>query len=415
VTTRFIDGVPGATGGLSLQSGDLAAADRIHRHPAKMVPALAQRFLERVALPRLAAVGVEAPSFFDPCCGSGTTLLVARIAGCAVYGSDLLPQSATVASAKVNRLGQNGLNTLYKQLRVNPLSHRRTPRWEWDTWRTWYFGPTLRAIQDLAVHIREVEPRAVYPHLWTALSQTCWDVASADATIMVPTHSDYVRGARRFHPDSVLARYRSRLKRIIAAQLALGRLGIHDTQVRIGCGDALDSRIWPRRQQLILTSPPYGLGIDYVRAVSLQGHALDPEFNQPELRRRMIGRRTSSPLRDSVLPARFSREAWCKKALLAGGGGRGALFQYFNELHLLIRISSSKLADEGILGLVVGDPETARLRVPLTAIARQFALDCGLSEIAPPRRDPIRRRFQARTRRSSSNPISHETLLCFAA
>jgi hypothetical protein len=393
-------------------SGDLARADRIHRYPAKMALGLAKYFMDEIAAPRFSAGAADKVRFFDPCCGSGTTILVAKAAGFSVSGMDLLPPSTVVAQAKTTRLSATDLVRLRGQLTENPLSYARRPLWTWPTSGKWFAPRTLRALQDIACSIGTLDGEPFYPHLWTALSQTCWDVSGADPSVIVPTHSNRRRGTRQFKAATVLRSYRGRLRRVIGAQEALGRLGVSYEPSVVSAGDALHSPNWPERTELVLCSPPYGTGIDYVRAVSLQGHALSEDFATGPLRARLIGRRRASGQDETVLPEEFRSQPWVVGAVESPEADADALFQYFSDLRRLLETAKAHLGTGGVLGVVLGDPEVARLRVPLTEIARAYSEELGLSEVEPPTRDRIRRRFQAAPRRSSNAPISVETLLC---
>ena len=85
---------------------------------------------------------------------------------------------------------------------------------------------------------------------------------------MVPTHSRRHPWNRAVRPDHVQLRFRLRLSRILTAQSALLELGFDSNAVEVIRANALDASAWKRRPRFILTSPPYGLGIDYIRAAS---------------------------------------------------------------------------------------------------------------------------------------------------
>ncbi|MCI4327609.1 MAG: hypothetical protein L3K16_08285 [Thermoplasmata archaeon] len=388
-------------------------ADRIHRFPAKMALGLAEHYFDQIALPAFGATTGEGLRFYDPFCGSGTTLLVARARGFEVMGSDLLDSSTLLSRAKVTRLSAGSLRRLRSELNSNPLSYRTSPRWTWKSWSTWYQPSTLRALQDLDVHVESKHKSPYFAHLWVALSQTCWDVSGADPTVMVPTHSKLARGVPRVLPGEVLATYRSRLTRVLAAQGALGRLGISTAGIGVWKGDATAEKTWPANKvDVLLSSPPYGLGIDYVRAASLQSRALAIRDESAASRSEMMGR--LGHLNEvEELPRRFAREAWYRSLKSRDRLRFQALLQYFADLREFLVACAAHVSGDGTIGVVLGDPEMGRQRVPLTSIAEHLAGSVGLSSLMPPVTDRIRRRFQASRRRSSTDPILHETLLTF--
>lgn len=395
-----------------LWGGDLARADHIHRYPAKMALGLAEYFFDEVVLPRYDSDDADKVRFHDPFCGSGTTLLVARTRGLTASGSDLLDDAVTITRAKVNSLGIEDLDGLRSQLSVNPLTYRSVPRWTWATWNSWYTGRTLRAIQDVAHYLRPLREGPYYPHAAVALSQTAWDVSAADPSVMVPTHSNWARGHRSFKPGTVLQFYRRRLRRVLSAQEALQNLDLPVTPVKVWVADALTPAAWPCSTRVVLCSPPYGLGLDYVRAASMAGLATN-EHHTLGLRANMIGRSSRLDTILEPLPRSIGNSGWARRVREVNPDRFEALLQYLIDIERFLTAAKSHLEDDGILGLVIGDPEMSRVRVPLTRLVRDLAGAVGFVSHCPPRRDRIRRRFQAGSRRSSSRPITHETLLCF--
>jgi hypothetical protein len=393
--------------------GDLSLADRIHRFPAKMALGLAEHYFDQVALPAFGEETGIGLRFYDPFCGSGTTLLVAKVRGFDVMGSDLLECSTLLSRAKVGRLGAACLRRLRSELKCNPLSYRPFPRWTWKNWSTWYRPSTLRAVQDLYVRVESRRESRYFPHLWVALSQTCWDVSGADPSVMVPTHSKLARGVPSVRPGDVLRVYRDRLSRVLSAQEALGRLGVPQGIPNIWKGNATSGSTWPRgKVDVVLSSPPYGLGIDYVRAASLQSRALRVGVDSSSDRAGMMGRLVHLS-EDEELPRRFAEEPWYRSLKRRDARRFLALLQYFADLRRFLDQCGRHVSAEGTIGVVLGDPEMGRKRVPLTAISESLAESAGLRQLQPAVNDRIRRRFQARNRRSSTEPILFETLLTF--
>lgn len=205
--------------------------------------------------------------------------------------------------------------------------------------------------------------------------------------------------------------YQNRLRRILTAQGALERLGVSRTKAKIWTADALSIKAWPRGVNVILCSPPYGLGIDYVRASRMHGAAIDPEFSSAP-KEHMLGRVCGQVEPIYPLPNHIRHALWAKRSGKLQPHRFTALLQYLVEVESLLVQARDRLPSDAVLGMVLGDPEMTRSRVPLTRMVHQIAIAVGFSDIVPPRRDTIRRRFQATTRRDSDGPITHETLLC---
>lgn len=395
-------------------SGDLATADHIHRFPAKMALGLAEHFFDEIAGKHLGHFeGDDLRRFHDPFCGSGTTLLVARSRGLPASGSDILDSSVLLARAKVNRLGTSSLNALEAELKAEPLTGAALPVRPWPTAGKWFAPRVLRAIQDIDRRVERRRSRRYFPHLWVALSQTCWDVSSADRNVMVPTHSNESRGSRQFAPKTVLAKYRARLRRVVSAQYALGRLNFPCDGANVWRADATMNSGWPRnRSGVVLSSPPYGLGIDYVRAASLQSTALGVADAVEWSRRRVVGRLSHLGNVENLLE-QYSAERWYQTLSMRGSDRLEGLIRYFDDLGRFFSMCEAHVASEGIVGVVLGDPEMSGIRIPLVKVADDLARASGLVREREPLTDRIRRRFQTAQRRSSRSPISSETLLTY--
>jgi len=150
---------------------------------------------------------------------------------------------------------------------------------------------------------------------------------------------------------------------------------------------------------------------DYVRASSLAGAALQPTYSTKP-RSRLIGR--SSVQVDAVrpLPRHISHALWARRSRDSQPGRLAAMLQYLVDVESFLSMARDRLSTNAVLGIVIGDPEMRRSKVPLTKMVHDIAKAVGFSDLVPPVKDRIRRRFQAVTRRDSNEPISHETLLC---
>jgi len=85
-------------GGESREDWTFARADttylthRLHDYPARMIPQIAQRLIERYSPIR--------GNILDPFCGSGTTLIEARLAKRNAIGNDINPLAVLIAKVK---------------------------------------------------------------------------------------------------------------------------------------------------------------------------------------------------------------------------------------------------------------------------------------------------------------------------
>jgi hypothetical protein len=109
----------------------------------------------------------------------------------------------------------------------------------------------------------------------------------------------------------------------------------------------------------------------------------------------------------------FASEPWGRAIQEANPERFNAMMTYLIEIEAFLTIARDHLEPDGLLGMVIGDPEMSRIRVPLTRVIHDIAILVGFKDHSPPVVDRIRRRSQGPHRRSSNAPIGQETLLSF--
>jgi hypothetical protein len=339
--------------------------------------------------------------------------LVARATGFSVTASDIAFPAVIITRAKLWRLSAKTIENMTTFSRSMRLSNVSTPTCTWQNWQTWYRGKVLRALEDLRDAVFNIREEPFFPHLLTCLFQTAWDVSSADKGVIVPTRSRFSRRPPALSSSQVLENFLMRVDRILAAQQALRELRIPLLRPRVVQRDALHSQAWPRKPvQVILTSPPYGCGIDYERAFRLQMRVCQ-DFVQKTPRSSMIGRRRYLSPQPDVLSDSFRSSQWFKRLCTTADGRLNMLLQYLDDMRSFLRKCSEHLSEKGRLCVVIGNPQMARQRIPLAKILVELAASVGFQLQAHPRSDRIPNRLQNFTPRSATGFISKEYLLVF--
>jgi len=130
-----------------------------HRYPAILNPNVARRLINRY--------GAEAEHLLDPFCGSGTTLVEARLAGISATGFDVNPTARLIALAKsqnydIRRL-RSFVTRLDSVLDSLVLTHWQTAvkrsGFSRDVIRTWYPNRTIREIASIMELIDVVDAK----------------------------------------------------------------------------------------------------------------------------------------------------------------------------------------------------------------------------------------------------------------
>jgi len=347
-------------------------------------------------------------------CGSGTTALTAYALGFSVVASDLMYPAFTITSAKLHRLSQESIRSMTEVSDAIELSRRKNAYRKWLNWDLWYTPKVLGSLEQICEQIEEVRNRAFFPHLLTAFFQAAWDMSSADRNVIVPTRSQFNRSPPRLRGKQIAGIFRRRVGRMIGAQTALETLGLGRSRPKVRRANALEEGEWPaNRFQIIMTSPPYGCGVDYERAFRLQMRFWNRFLPRPERVSQLIGRRGNLSENEQALPFSEHKAKWCKTVRRLDEGRLRMFLQYVADMKTFLGVCSHRLDSGGVLCLVIGNPEIARVKVPLVRIIRKLAEEKGFTSMNDPEPDMIRTRIQNFNLRSATGPINREYVLNF--
>ena len=367
----------------------LRQADRIHRFPAKMTPRLAYSFLKPIVDSR----GARQILFHDPMCGSGSTALVARSLGVTVSACDILYPAFVITKAKLIRLSNASVKEMVDLCSNIQLSGKTQPKHPWTNWQIWFTPQVLGCLEDVADQLHEIKQEIFFPHLVTALFQTIWDVSAADKNVLVPTRSPYSRIPPNVPPRGILDIFRRRLSRILLAQDALRALDVSFQRPKILQVNSLTEDGWEdEKKDVILSSPPYGCGINYERVFRLQMRLwtrfLDEDSIYPKSQ--LVGRTSHIEAGEEALPDSEIDSKWYRNISSINPERLKAFMQYVSDLRSFLERCARHLSKTGILGLVIGNPQIARQEIPLTRIVQKLAEEQGLVLETRPHCDPIK-------------------------
>lgn len=235
----------------------------LHDYPARMIPQIAQRLLNRFT--------PEKGKILDPFCGSGTTLVEARIANRNAFGNDINPLAVLLAKVKSTPLN-------FKNIGFDPVKFISNIEREYTKIRTngklpeppiqifpnllhWFKEPIARDLEFLYGMIINVENENLQDFLKIVLSDTIFRTSNIDHRSSRFIRILHEEELNKFNPnvleqfkmklfDSVtrMTQYRSRLKELQVDD---------DITIVVKKGDA---RKLPFNEEFdaAITSPPYG-------------------------------------------------------------------------------------------------------------------------------------------------------------
>jgi DNA modification methylase len=237
----------------------------IHPFPARMAPGIA-----------LDALGDSKRTLrvLDPMSGSGTVLAVARAKGHRAIGVDIDPLSVLLASVWTRSLDAAEVNDKAAEVlsrarvkfaglhsgRAYPAgSDEETRRFT----RYWFDDYARRQLCALSASIARVNDEKLRDALWCGFSRLIITKQAGASLAMDLSHSRPHKTFMRA-PVKPFNRFMSAVETVTANCPQLGARGVGPAAM-VKCGDARQLDTASDSIDMVLTSPPYLNGIDYMR------------------------------------------------------------------------------------------------------------------------------------------------------
>lgn len=244
---------------------EILGREPIHPFPARMAPGIA-----------LEAIGdSEAPlRILDPMAGSGTVLAVARAKGHRAFGMDLDPLAVLLAGVWTRTINGEAVKETavevldrarlaFKSLSTGKAYPVRSDEETRQFIRYWFDDYARRQLSALAGAIGRIHDDVTRDALWCGFSRLIITKSAGASLAMDLSHSRPHKKFRRA-PIKPFRRFLSGVDTVVSncPQAGEGRVG-PPTVVRRG--DARNLDVDDESIDLVLTSPPYLNGIDYLR------------------------------------------------------------------------------------------------------------------------------------------------------
>lgn len=359
----------------------------IHPFPARMAPEIALDALRRVE---------PGSVVFDPMCGSGMVIRAAIDKGCHAIGRDIDPLAVLMTQVWTTPLDAANLimrcdRLLERAFSIDP----RSVSLPWidarpatqDFINFWFAEEQVLPLRQLAYALRS-ERGAIGRALRLGLSKiivTKWRGASrAGDTAHSRPHR--VRDSNDF---DVLNEYEKSVRSIAKALSSHPPRSTAD--VRIGDATSI-RRPSPETVDLVITSPPYGSAIDYMRGHKLAlvwlGHELD---SLAKVRSRGIGVRR-------YLISNKKLENWLNTMVshygIGGGKIHTTLMNFALGVYALLRVVQRALKPETQAVIAIGDFRIGEIEIESLRLIEQISDYIGLDYTESYQRSiPTNRRY----------------------
>ncbi|MCY1053977.1 hypothetical protein [Nannocystis sp. SCPEA4] len=387
-------------------------------YPGKVIPHIPRAI---IALSQILALPT---GVFDPCCGSGTVLLEAALAGQRSVGVDINPLAALVSRVKVTRVSQKKCVHLLERLNARIQSSRPTIP-DVVNLDMWFSRLAIERLGGMRTIIDRIEEKPVRELFQVAFAKAVRACSLADPRMPVPVRPNLQRLPPGSSVRAQIEQHLQRAKRPDVAELmrnavtqllaALSNLPPRVPKTRTYVSDARHLAL-DEQFGLVLTSPPYGSAQKYIRSSSLAlgwlGLATSAELSALEAM--SIGREhvRRAELKAVPYPMLPSAEPLISSTYRENPARAHLAASYLADLSALIRICRLHLAPRGAVVMVLGDTSLLGRQFPLANYAIELARMHGLA-LAMDLRDRIRGRGLLTKRRSGSPAIQEERVLIF--
>ncbi len=343
----------------------------IHRYPAKFIPQLARRVIEEYS--------DKGEIILDPFCGSGTTLLEARLVGRHAIGVDLNPVAYYVSRVKTNPISPQQLRKMWDRFsrKLSPIfgfsnvEPYPLPEKALEVLSAWIPKKQLQDMRKLFTLIMSVDEEQFRDFLLVAFSniqKNCswWLMKSVKPT----------RDFKKKVPD-VIPTFVKQVEKMVKKNNQLWKaLEDSKTWVKVLKADTRRLSFFVRDTvDLILFSPPYVTSYEYVDVHKLSIIWLEQAGELRELKQHFIGSVSAKPknvkVRSQIAMDTINELSKKDKRLSK------AVKTYFEDMQLSFEEMDKVLKDGGVIAIVIGNTKLKRVEIKNAEVFAEMFMSMG--------------------------------------
>lgn len=398
------------------KSEDRERMHSFHRYFGKLIP----------AIPRFAIKQFTEKDdiVLDCFCGSGTTLVEAKLLDRHSYGMDLNPLSALIANVKANPLKKEELDkakeSLLKDIQKDK-SKDKNQRFPFciniDHWFNEIVKKDLSIIYKNIGNVKDEKAKNFFKAVFSSFLR---DVSNADPKHIFPGYSKRLRELDRkgLRKIDVIPMFERKLNnRITWSDKMKFRSNGHTAKAFVGDARVMADKI-PKKVDLIVTNPPYISSIRYLETVKLEMYWLEEIMSQEDylkLDKQIIGteRFYKEDLEDLQMTG-ISKVDKIIKLLTSEDNKKMAMVvqKYFLDMKQVFMGMYDILNNKGRIVMKISDSFIRGIDVPTTDILVDMAKSKGFS-LEARFKDEIHGRSLMTKRNYYSKIIPHDWILIF--
>jgi hypothetical protein len=365
----------------------------LHEYPARMIPQIAKRLILRHT--------TAGTRILDPFCGSGTTLIEARLAKRYSVGVDVNPFAVLLAKTKVTPIDFKAVSfdhlNFFERLENEYVSLKRKgelpepPKHIFPNLLHWFKEPVARDLEFLYQKIEEVADEDIKNLLRIVFSDTVFRTSNIDLRASRFIRTKPQEKLADFNPN-VLLQFKKKLAVSVRQVERFSRRvktiesewNPEQPVASVRQGDARKLPFKNGEFDAIITSPPYGEEkntVAYSRWAKLSLHWLRLNGKSiKEAEKSTLGALTPSNIKDllNLLPSQTASALL--KEILAYDENRvkDALpffFDYFHALREMYRV----LKENSYCCIVIGDRSIRKKHLDMERVTVELAIEAGFA------------------------------------
>lgn len=352
-----------------------------HRYPAKFIPQLARRLIEKYS--------DEGELLCDPFMGGGTTLVEGLITGRRSIGVDITPMAYLVSKAKVTPIDPQVLdNTIHKVFfKINSASRHRKKNASNEVQRFpsyekiqyWFNRKTIKDLSLILSVIDDVVDKDVRLFLRCGFSHVLKNCSKWKMLSIKPT-----RDKTKKIPKAIPT-FQHHVKQMIRKNLEFYQALSKDIRENISkyaqvvLGDCRKIPCRSRRASLIVTSPPYVTSHDYLRAHQLSMFWLYPRIEFNKIRKNLIGYKYLKAHDGEEITSDIGNRIVEELNENGNNGLARSVYAYFVEMKQSLGEFRRILKQDGIACIVIGNTTLGKVNVLNAEVLTEMAINQGFT------------------------------------
>ncbi len=365
----------------------------LHPYPARMIPQLAGRLLDRYAS--------KGSVVLDPFCGSGTVLVEARLRGVNSVGFDINPLACLIASVKSTPLNPDRVRKHWRRLKssieeeITQLRFRQldvsVPDFSGTNLEYWYKPETMEELTVIRSQLEVIdddEIRRFFEVPFSATARVVSEVKRGEfklvrAPVKRWRRHDVYRVFTRNVEDAIcrMEEYYARCDRKV-----FSRVYMADTRKMLSEDFPAEANrtLIESPPKLIVTSPPYGdsrTTVAYGQFSRLSALWLDFErgFDRETIMAVDKVSLGGSPDRSlkTDMPILHSTLELIRRNDRPGGSRDRDVAAFFSDLYLCLQKMYRVLAEDGYCCIVIANRTVRRVQIPTHLILAEMGVKVG--------------------------------------